>query len=212
MKGLKGFELRGRSHLHPHFYGYSVPWGLVPGILRFRDFREPEGFEVEGWRMSVPYGIVYLRERRGWLTEYVPPRGLQGKRVLDVGAGCGESAKFFLENGALRVLCVENNVQARTRLELNARRHRGVEVVGFNFNPDAQMRIPVDFVKVDIEGYEVQLYEWLRLNPEYNVDMVVEAHSVYQRDLFASVGFVASGPDPPWGLGSSSRVMYRWKK
>jgi len=159
----------------------------------------------------VPYGVVYLRERRGWLTEYVPPGGLKGKRVLDVGAGCGESAKFFLEQGALRALCVENNVQARTLLGINARNHVGVDVVGFNFDPDVHMRIPADFVKVDIEGYEIQLYDWLRLNPEFDVDMVVECHSVYVKDRFLELGFVG-GEDPPWGLASSARIMHRWKK
>jgi len=38
-----------------------------------------------------------------WHKHYLPI----GQTVLDVGAGCGETALFYLKHGAQRVICIE---------------------------------------------------------------------------------------------------------
>src|SRR5437867_10380800 len=35
-----------------------------------------------------------------WHKWYLPPDGVEGKIVVDMGAGCGETAQFYLLHGA----------------------------------------------------------------------------------------------------------------
>ncbi len=75
-----------------------------------------------------------------WHKHYLPI----GKTVLDVGAGCGETAYFYLRHGAERVICIESNPEA-------------IRMLHANFNHDARVLIleaTIDSVKVDIEGGE----------------------------------------------------------
>jgi predicted RNA methylase len=70
-----------------------------------------------------------------------------GRTVLDVGAGCGETALFYLKHGAQRVVCIEGDEKA---LELLAR----------NFGHDNRVTIVpvmIDSIKIDIEGGEENL-------------------------------------------------------
>ena len=211
---FEGFELRGRTRRHLYLNGHPVPWLRLPEVLLHR---RGETLEYETWRFSIPYGLLYIKEHAKWNNDYMPPGGLAGKRVLDVGAGCGESAKWFLDQGARQVLCVESNMEARFHLERNARLNRGVSVLIGSFSPGEHLWYKVDLVKMDIEGYEVLFADWLETHPDYNVDVILEAHSVYVKDRFLKLGFTERvdpifGTDPPWGLVSSARLMYRWKK
>lgn len=196
---------------------YHVPWLKVPEIL----LHLKRGvFEYGLWRFSIPYGLLYVTEHAKWNTDYTPPGGLRGKRVLDVGAGCGESAMWFLSQGAHRVHAVENNREALRFLRENAWRVKGLSVSSHN-GFDAEFHMgnseAFDLVKMDIEGYEILFADYLDAHTEFNVDCVVEVHSVYQKDRFLRLGFSERvdpifGGDPPWGLYSSARLMYRWKK
>ena len=211
---FEGFTLRGRTRRHLYLNNYYVSWRYLPEILFHR---RGEGFEYGGWRFNTPYGLLYISEHNKWNTDYTPPGGLNGKRVLDVGAGCGESAMWFLAQGARQVLCVENNEECRRYLEQNARLNRGVRVLNGSFNTDEHLWYHVDLVKMDIEGYEILFADWLDTHPDFNVDIVLEAHNIYMKDRFLRLGFTERidpifGADPPWGLMSSARLMYRWKK
>jgi hypothetical protein len=211
---FEGFTLRGRTRRHLYLENYYVPWLKLPEVL----LHLKRGvFEYGLWRLSIPYGLLYVTEHAKWNTDYMPPGGLKGKRILDVGAGCGESAMWFLKEGARQVLCVENNQECRSYLERNARLNKGVSVLMGAFNPGEHLWYHIDLVKMDIEGYEVLFADYLDDHPEFNVDCVVEVHSVYQKDRFLKLGFSERvdpifGGDPPWGLWSSARLMYRWKK
>jgi hypothetical protein len=101
---FEGFTLRGRTRRHLYFYGHPLPWRYLPGVLLHR---RGECFEFGLWRLSIPYGLLYIREHAKWNTDYMPPGGLKAKRVLDVGAGCGESAMWFLAQGATGAVCGE---------------------------------------------------------------------------------------------------------
>jgi SAM-dependent methyltransferase len=214
---FEGFTLRGRTRRHLYLGTQPMPWSrLFEVLLHLRG----GAFEYGSWRFSIPYGLLYIMEQRKWSVDYMPPGGLKGKRVLDVGAGCGESCKFFLDNGVRSVYAVENNVEARRYLMRNSRLNRGLFVSALKtFTPRFHLQDPsaFDLVKMDIEGYELMFADWLDVHPEFNVDTVVEAHSVYVKDRFLKLGFrertdPVFGSDPPWGLVSSARLMYRWKK
>ena len=75
-----------------------------------------------------------------WHVAYLPV----GKTVLDLGAGCGETAFFYLNHGADHVICVESDPEAVAHLRRN-------------FEGDSRVTIlpvHVDSVKIDIEGSE----------------------------------------------------------
>lgn len=207
---LAGWSLRGRSRLHPFLYDIPIPYRVLLQVLKYRRGQE---IKIDGWRFTLDYGIVYLKERSTWF-QYLPPGGVKGKIVLDVGAGCGETAKYFLEQGARAVYAVENNQEALTYLRLNAE-GRAIHVEPEAFQPFKQILGQLDLVKLDIEGYEINLLTWLEAYPKANLNIVLEVHSVWMRDRFLELGFTQIRPayltrDEPGGF--STRIMYRWKK
>jgi len=56
------------------------------------------------WRLTVGYStsstVYYTSMKEESLELIRTANGLAGKKILDVGGGCGETAKFFLDNGA----------------------------------------------------------------------------------------------------------------
>ncbi|MER8474186.1 methyltransferase [Mesorhizobium sp. M1328] len=56
-----------------------------------------------------------------WVTENVP--STTGKRVLEIGCGCGLTALFLAKNGASHVLATDVNPNAVTNTLANARRN-----------------------------------------------------------------------------------------
>jgi len=88
-----------------------------------------------------------------WHRDYLPKK-LTGKWVLDGGAGCGETAFFFLAHGAAGVVCFEPDPAALRCLYRNFGEDPRVIIVPY----------PIDFIKLDIEGAEK--------------DMVIETHFI----------------------------------
>lgn len=144
---------------------------------------------ADGWRFSSPRIDMIAREVADWKKRYLP-LALKGKTVLDVGAGEGETAWFFLREGADRVVCVEADSFAVANLRYNARRHAGVgvEVAGEAFRLE-HLEVPHDFLKVDIEGYEEVL-----LQVKLDKPAVVEVHGLQLADKFASAGWRIVNP------------------
>ena len=80
-------------------------------------------------------------ELEKWHEYYLPA---QGKTVLDLGAGCGETAFFYLNHGAKHVISVEPPGPA-------------LDLLRRNFGDDPRVTIvpaSVDRIKIDIEGFE----------------------------------------------------------
>jgi hypothetical protein len=75
-----------------------------------------------------------------WHRCYLPI----GNVVLDLGAGCGETAQFYLNHGAKRVIAIESNPDAYKLLVKNFAHEDRVVCVSAN----------IDSVKMDIEGAE----------------------------------------------------------
>lgn len=86
---------------------------------------------------------LLIRELEEWHDDYLPATGT----VLDIGAGCGETALFYLNHGAARVIAIEGDPEAFVNL------HR-------NFGADHRvvcLFAHLDNVKLDIEGAELGL-------------------------------------------------------
>jgi hypothetical protein len=77
-----------------------------------------------------------------WHRAYLPIP--EKATILDLGAGCGETAFFYLRHGAKRVIAIESNRQC-------------FENINHNFGPSDQVisiNERLDHIKCDIEGSE----------------------------------------------------------
>jgi hypothetical protein len=146
----------------------------------------------DGWKLDVLCASCLARETTAW-KYYLPPFSLEGKTVLDIGAGCGETARFFLKNGAKRVLCVEKNQKYTPYLFENQIIDSRIEVFPEGFNPNHLLKLDYDFVKIDIEGYETLILNWIRDGIISKSDdlkpTILETHSTYIEDEFKKLGF-----------------------
>jgi SAM-dependent methyltransferase len=116
---------------------------------------------------------MLAREWPLWRRWYAPV-SVRGKDVLDVGAGCGETAYFYFKQGARKVICVEQDRAAIECLTENATRHSwNVEIVHEAFRLDMLREYRFDFIKMDGEGCEKELLQLSKLP----TTAVVESHS-----------------------------------
>jgi SAM-dependent methyltransferase len=100
--------------------------------------------DFKGLLLDDYHRYVLERELSMWHLYYLPDKLLTGKTVLDIGAGCGETAQFYLNHGASKVVCIEPNKKL-------------LEYLRKNFGEDPRVVIVPDFidhVKMDIEGAE----------------------------------------------------------
>ena len=92
-----------------------------------------------------PWEYWLQSELEWWHHDYLPI--VAGSTVLDVGAGCGETAQFYLHHGAAHVVCVEGHPSALRHLRRN-------------FGDDPRVTIvaaAIDRIKIDIEGAEADM-------------------------------------------------------
>src|SRR5438093_12456875 len=92
-------------------------------------------------RLTDYHAQILRDELDMWHRYYLPIKGT----VLDVGAGCGETAFFYLNHGAQRVICIESDETA-------------LECLHHNFDDNSRVVIVsahLDGIKVDIEGSEL---------------------------------------------------------
>lgn len=100
------------------------------------------------------HGIIPLFESLSWKHLYLPEGGIERKTVLDVGMGCGETAAFFFENGAKKVVGIEIMEGCSKNAKENAKRNGwDLDVLGEPFKLE-HLAIPHDFLKMDIDGGE----------------------------------------------------------
>jgi hypothetical protein len=117
----------------------------------------------------------------------------ENKIILDLGASNGDSAEYFLNNGAKFVIAVEGNFNFQGRnvfaeLLENSKLFNGKIIPIFMWidNPKQIENLIIaykpDIVKSDIEGAEIHLFnirdEVWQLVPEY----IVETHEGYLHD------------------------------
>ena len=157
--------------------------------------------------LSRDYLFMMLTEWGLWRRYYLPKFSLQGKVVLDVGAGCGETAYFYFKHGASKVICVESNEEALANLRRNCSRNNwNVEILDHPFEL-GDINREYDFMKVDCEGGEVVL-----LSSERDLrQCVIEVHSADLRQKFMSkfkLQELFRLSENTWILGTAS-VMQR---
>lgn len=108
-----------------------------------------------------------------WERYYLPV-DVKDMTVLDLGAGCGETAAFYFSHGAMRVIAIEPNELAFALLKRNA------AVNGWDLVPHhshfrlEHLEEAHDLMKMDIEGGETLLFGWKGL---LSKPCVIEAHS-----------------------------------
>ena len=90
------------------------------------DSDELSVLKINGSKIKLLSGYrqMFLSEYTKWKKWYLPPdhrKGIKGQVVLDVGAGCGETAYFFLKNGASKVISIEPDKKAFEILSENSR-------------------------------------------------------------------------------------------
>ena len=134
------------------------------------------------WILSKGRFDLILRESAEWELCYLPV-SVKDKVVLDVGAGEGETAKFFLDHGARRVICIESDSAAFTFLHRNAGEH-GFTAIQKRFDLTDLKEFNFDFLKIDVEGYEEVLLDTVLRTPA-----VLEVHGFQLREKFAQRGY-----------------------
>jgi hypothetical protein len=105
--------------------------------------------------------------------------------VLDIGACCGESAQVFFKAGAKKVICIEPDLQRVKYIDFN-RKNLGwnAEIIAEKAKPRHIVECKPDLIKCDIEGYEMDLIDYLGDYP-----CVLEVHNHWIREKFAERGF-----------------------
>jgi hypothetical protein len=130
-------------------------------------------------------GVCVFKEILDVGRLYLPPFSLKNKVVLDIGSCCGETAFLFLKNGARKVICIERNLDKIRLIRENKRRlNLNVDVIPESFCL-RHLNLDYDFIKCDVEGYEMVLIDYARsLKP-----CVLEVHNLWIRDQFLKRGF-----------------------
>jgi SAM-dependent methyltransferase len=140
-----------------------------------------------GWNFSQIRLKLILTETPEW-EKYYLPIDVAGKTVLDVGAGEGETARFFLSHGAKKVVCIEPCANAYAQLKRNAV-NRNIVALNKKFEV-TDLNIPHDLLKMDIEGYE----EILLTEKSLPQTAAIEIHGLQLRDRFEQVGYKIKYP------------------
>jgi hypothetical protein len=133
----------------------------------------------ERWVFSKSKVVLIANESASWERHYLPV-SVKDKVVLDVGAGEGETARFFLDHGAAKIICIEPEPIAAKTLEVNAFNHPGKIQIYPKFFELKDLSMKHDFMKMDIEGYEESLLGGKKLA----TPAVIEVHGLQLRDKF----------------------------
>lgn len=139
------------------------------------------GYRSKGWQFSALRRNMFLDDADEWNKHYLPIN-MKGLTVLDVGAGEGETARFYLEHGAKKVLCIEPDKTCFKKLKENAI-GKPIKCYNERFSLD-DLKLPFDFMKMDIEGYEEEL-----LGTPNEKPCVIELHGLPLRDKFKKAGY-----------------------
>jgi hypothetical protein len=135
---------------------------------------------LDDWAKAIIYTELDQFEKY-----YLPPFSLKDKMVLDLGACCGETAYFYLQHGAKKVICVEPDpIRAKLILKNKQNLNLNIELIPDFFAPK-HLSLNHDFIKCDIEGHEIELIAHAKnLKP-----CIVEAHGQNVRKQFEKIGF-----------------------
>ena len=112
---------------------------------------------------------------------------VEHKTILDVGAGCGETAAFYFDKGARKIIAVEIDRQSSKMIKTNASLNDwNIEIINSPFDFTCLSRHEIDLAKIDCEKCEVGMLDC----DEILFDVITEIHG---RDLL--VAFRKKFPD-----------------
>ena len=182
-KKIPVFYMFGRTFLPHQLLRFlaSARWAKIIGKNR-----ESVVIELYGQRIWLlnNFFIIFVNEWRIWEKYYLPTFSLKGKTVLDVGAGCGETAFFYLLHGTQKIVAIEPDREAIACLRENASRNGwNVEIIPEAFKLN-HLDIPHDFMKMDIEGQEKELLQTSNITP-----CIIEVHSKDLEEKLEEKGF-----------------------
>lgn len=141
-------------------------------------------YKSDGWIFSKGRKEMFIGEYSSWKKWYLPV-DIKGLTILDIGAGEGESARFFLDHGAKKVICIECDDFAFKNLELNS---KGKPIKCYHkFFELSDLNHKFDFIKMDIEGGEKDL---LKLNERLHIPLVMEVHGIELAKQLYKKGYV----------------------
>jgi len=128
-------------------------WKLVRSSSQYYDLRIGR-YTI---KLRPEYFQIIFGEWGEWKKYHLPPFSLKGATVLDIGAGCGETALFYFIHGVERVICVEPNPDLARIISENVRSNEwNVEVQARSFDT-GMLNLDFDFMKMDCEGCEIRL-------------------------------------------------------
>jgi SAM-dependent methyltransferase len=175
-----------------HSRGYEYyPWDLLRIICITRNWKILSNngasitFQVDRVNLTLlpKYANMMLREYLEW-SRYYLPESLIGKTVLDVGAGCGETAAFYFNHGAKKVIAIEPDPLAFSYLQLNMIANDWNVALYNDYLSVKHLHLDYDFAKLDCEGGEKLLMEYLPKIP-----IRLEAHGLELQASMNSIGF-----------------------
>jgi SAM-dependent methyltransferase len=163
--------------------------------------------------LTPQYFELLWREWQAWKNWYLPPWSLKGKTVLDVGAGCGETALFYYYHGAKKVIAVEPQPSVTPLLKTNMERNKwNMKIVEGPFQL-SMLEWNFDFMKMDGEGCEGLLLKADRLPPcaiEVHRGAVLDSLKerfglkvLPQKEIWIAQNFLEPEDDLPRGDGLS---------
>ncbi|MCJ7637392.1 MAG: hypothetical protein MUO21_07870 [Nitrososphaeraceae archaeon] len=167
--------------IKPCINGIIISW---MDIIKYIKAEKDNYVEVDGWRFQIDYAMIYFMEKKHW-GYYIPPLGVKDKNILCVGGGCGETAKYYLDNGAFHVHVIENNPICKDYLIYNHFKNNKMTFSLKDFDM-SDISYIYDLLQFDIEGYELLL---LPILDKLNIDIVLESHCTYITDRFIEKGF-----------------------
>ena len=136
-------------------------------------FRPSRVIEKDGLLLTSAKERVLWMQSEGWEREYLPTFSVKGKKIMLVGAGCGETLLFYLKHGAREFIAIEcNRTDLRCLRENAKRRDWKVEIIGKPFKL-SHLRKDFDLCQMDIEGAEIALFDLKKLD----FPIILESHS-----------------------------------
>ena len=136
------------------------------------------GHEKDSLLLTETQTANIICEWKNWQKYYLPGFSLEGKTVLDIGAGCGETAYFYFLHGVKQVIAVEMDPVQVALLKENSSLNRWnvsgerLRIIPRAFELEDINRETFDFVKMDIEAGEVFLLSLDKID----FPIVLEAH------------------------------------
>jgi len=163
--------------------GMSKPGRLVRKLRDYRVRKSGNHYAATVLGADMDFTTYHLsnmiNELDSWEKDYLPA-SVDGKVVLSVGDGCGETSLFYLRHGASKVIAIERDPEPFELLCRNVS-NNGLNVVPMNESFSLEhLKMGFDFMKVDVEGGERIL---LDLDRDLLKPCVIEAHRFDDKTL-----------------------------